>query len=73
MVSTFLNTKEAALYVNDKGLPCSPNTLKKLRCVGGGAEFHVWGTRVVYAPEALDAWINERLSSPKRNTVRGKI
>ena len=69
MKPTYLNSVEAASYVQERGLPCSPNTLKKLRSVGGGPEFQSWGSRVVYAADALDNWIDHRLSAPRRNTA----
>lgn len=65
----YLNTKQAAAYIKAKGLPCAPSTLNKLRCIGGGANFQIFGRRVVYTEAALDAWIESRLSESKSNTV----
>ena len=69
MENHYLNTREAAAHIREKGLPCSPNTLTKLRCVGGGAKFYTFGRRVVYTPAGLDEWIAERLSEAKSNTA----
>ncbi len=69
MTPKYLNSREAASYVQGQGLPCTANTLKKLRSVGGGPEFLSWNTRIVYVCEALDDWIETRLSAPRRNTA----
>lgn len=65
----YLNTREAAAHIRDKGLPCSPNTLAKIRCVGGGPKFYSFGRRIVYSPAELDEWITERLGAAKSNTA----
>lgn len=63
------NTVQASDYIATKtGHRPSENTLKKLRCVGGGPQFRTWGRFVVYPRDALDAWISERLSQRKRST-----
>jgi hypothetical protein len=51
-----LTTNEAAARV---GL--APITLAKLRCTGGGPLFHKIGRAVRYAPEALDAWLADKV------------
>lgn len=59
---------EAASYVSERGLPLSPKTLQKWATTGGGPVFRKFGSRVVYTPEDLDAWIATRLSSPRTST-----
>lgn len=65
----FLNTSQASDYTKERtGHRISPAHFKKLRCVGGGPEFQTWGRFVVYPRDALDAWIDGRLSERKRST-----
>lgn len=53
----------AAKYIRDThGVPCSPKTLAKLRCIGGGPAFYKAGRVPLYAEEDLDAWAESRLS-----------
>ncbi len=59
---------DAANYVTARGLPLSPKTLQKWATTGGGPVFRKFGSRVVYTPEDLDAWISNRLSSPRAST-----
>lgn len=51
-----LDTAQAAAYT---GL--APNTLEKLRCVGGGPRFVRYGRRAVrYLKADIDHWLAER-------------
>ncbi len=68
MIREFLNRRESAAYVRDKGLPCAPSTLAKLACVGGGPVMRKFGRNVVHTPADLDSWIAARLSGPKTST-----
>ncbi len=68
MTDRFLNRDEAAAYVRSKGLPCAKLTLQKLASVGGGPEFQKFGSRVVYRPDRLDAWIERKLGDPIAST-----
>jgi hypothetical protein len=69
MYPDFLNTTQASDYIRVRtGHRPSENTLKKLRCIGGGPEYRTWGRFIVYTTDALDAWITERLSGRKRST-----
>ncbi|GJD90758.1 hypothetical protein BHAOGJBA_4300 [Methylobacterium hispanicum] len=53
----------AAQYIVDRhGIPCSPKTLAKLACVGGGPAFYKAGRIPLYADADLDAWAASRLS-----------
>ena len=65
---TFLPRSGAAGYLLSKGLRFSKNTLAKLASVGGGPEYRLFGGRAYYTETALDAWVNEKLSSPRRST-----
>ena len=50
------------------GVPISPRTLDKLRCVGGGPEFQKFGRTVLYHRDALDAWALRKLGEPISST-----
>lgn len=69
MSKRFLNRRQAAEYVRATGLPCAVKTLEKLACVGGGPEMVKFGRRVFYTPDALETWIDERVSAPRANTI----
>lgn len=64
----FLNREQAAEYIRAKGLPCAKLTLQKYATIGGGPKFRKFGSRVVYKPEEVDLWIDERLSAPIGST-----
>lgn len=64
----FLNRKGAARFFYDRGVPTSAATLEKLASVGGGPAMRKFGRRVLYEPEALEAWIDEKLTAPRRST-----
>lgn len=58
--STYIDTVKAAEF-----LGLSPKTLNKLRCVGGGPEYHKLGRCVRYTREDLERWAQQgrRLST----------
>jgi hypothetical protein len=51
-----LDTRRAAARV---GL--APQTLNKLRCIGGGPPYYKHDRRVVYSAQHLDEWLQSRL------------
>jgi hypothetical protein len=54
---------EAARYVsNTWGIPCSPKTLAKLFCIGGGPLVRKAGRIPLYDESDLDAWAASKLS-----------
>jgi hypothetical protein len=60
---------EAARYIRENhGIPCSPSTLAKYACRGGGPGFRKAGKFPVYARDELDAWANKRLSELVHST-----
>ncbi|RWP64144.1 hypothetical protein [Mesorhizobium sp.] len=63
-----LKTPKASAYLAEKGVKRSPNTLAKLRTIGGGPTFMKFGAEVYYAPTALDRWVEGRLSRPVSST-----
>lgn len=63
-----LKTPSASNYLAKKGVKRSPNTLAKLRTIGGGPPFMKFGEEVYYSPSALDIWVEERLSKPVSST-----
>jgi hypothetical protein len=65
----YLTRKEASDYIKSKGIPCSPKTLAKYATIGGSPEYRLFGNRrVVYEAEALDRWIENKLSKPVTST-----
>jgi len=59
-----LDTEAAAAALADLGVPRSPKTLRKLRCIGGGPRFRRLGAKPVYTMPDLIDWIEGRLSEP---------
>lgn len=53
--SPYLTQAQAAEYLH-----ISERTLERLRHEGLGARYRKAGRRVLYLPEDLDAWLNER-------------
>lgn len=65
MTTRFLDRREAAQYLTDKGLRFSRTTLQKLVTTGGGPRYRLFGNRAVYDPADLDSWIASKLSAPR--------
>lgn len=63
----FYDRKKSAEYVRERGLPLTPGTLQKLASVGGGPRYSMFGNKAVYSADDLDAWIDERLGTPRRS------
>ena len=60
---------EAARYVREShGIPCSPATLAKYACRGGGPPFRKAGKFPVYSRDDLDAWASSRFSERMQST-----
>jgi hypothetical protein len=58
-----LRRSEAARYVEDEwGYPCSPRTLAKKACIGGGPRFRKAGRIPLYEPPDLDDWVRGLLT-----------
>jgi hypothetical protein len=54
---------EAAKYIREIwGIPCSPKTLAKLFCIGGGPLVRKSGRIPLYDENDLDAWVASKLS-----------
>jgi hypothetical protein len=70
----FLVRKAAAQYITENYFPCSPKTLAKLACIGGGPEFRRAGRIPIHEPHKLDAWARSRIGPPVRSTSdRGRV
>jgi hypothetical protein len=64
----YLSRKDAAEYLKTKGLQYTYGTLTKLASSGGGPLYRLFGSRAVYTPADLDAWIEVKLSAPRGHT-----
>jgi hypothetical protein len=65
----YLRRADAARYVRERwGAPCSASWLAKLAVVGGGPQFRKIGRFPVYTRTDLDAWIEAKISAPRRST-----
>jgi hypothetical protein len=59
----------AAEYIEGRwGIPCSPNTLAKLACIGGGPAFYKAGRVPLYPEPGLDDWAQSKLGPLVRST-----
>lgn len=61
----FFDRREAAVYLQERGLRYTSNTLQKFATVGGGPSYRRFGNRAVYTRLDLDSWIEAKLSAPK--------
>jgi hypothetical protein len=64
----YLSRRESSAYLKERGIFIEAPTLAKYAVIGGGPEYQKFGTRVVYTPASLDAWIAGRLSAPRKST-----
>jgi len=63
------DTNAAAAALAELGVPRSPKTLRKLRCIGGGPRFRRLGAKPVYTMPDLVAWIESRLGPPVGSNI----
>lgn len=68
MRQIYHDRREAARILTERGLKTSWKTLQKLATVGGGPEYRIFGSRAVYTDEALDDYVERKLSAPRRST-----
>lgn len=68
MSTEFLNRRAAAKLMQDRGIPIKVCTLAKYASTGGGPAMRKFGRRVLYESQALDEWIDEKLTMPRRST-----
>jgi hypothetical protein len=69
MLEPHLRRFKAARYIEDTySVPCSPKTLAKLACVGGGPPFRLAGRFPLYPVSGLDAWAQSKIGPLVRST-----
>jgi hypothetical protein len=66
----YLTRIEAAEFIELHGLPCSPRTLTKLACVGGGPNYRRYGRNAIYTEVDLEAWMEEKLNAEHAKSIR---
>ncbi|WP_281023703.1 hypothetical protein [Minwuia sp. IMCC3009] len=64
----YLDRKQASEHLISRGVHYSRATLQKLATTGGGPVYRICGGRALYTVPDLDAWIEERMSPPRRST-----
>jgi hypothetical protein len=64
----YLDRREAAEYLTNRGLKTSWRTLQKMATVGGGPVYRVFGIRAVYTSDDLDNWANQKITAPRYST-----
>lgn len=62
------DTRQAAAFLTDIGFRTAPATLNKLRCIGGGPEFELFGRRPIYSEKSLLDWVRARTTPMRRST-----
>jgi hypothetical protein len=62
------DTRQAAAFLTEIGFRTAPATLNKLRCIGGGPEFELFGRRPIYSEKSLLEWARARTTPPRRST-----
>lgn len=64
----YYTRQQAAAIVQSMGIPCAVSTLEAYATRGGGPAFQKFGRRPLYTRDALEAWVQSRLSAPRTNT-----
>ncbi|RVD69858.1 MAG: hypothetical protein E5V62_03215 [Mesorhizobium sp.] len=68
-MTTYCKTRGASQYLREQhGIQRAPATLETMRTKGGGPAFVKLGGEVYYATEALDHWVEQKLSKPVYST-----
>jgi hypothetical protein len=62
------DTVAASRWLAERGIRRTPQTLRKLRCLGGGPRFRLLNRRPYYTEADLARWIADRLSAPLGST-----
>ena len=64
-----LRRVEASKYIVETyNVPCSPKTLAKLACIGGGPPFRLAGRFPLYPVSGLDEWAQSKIGPLVRST-----
>jgi hypothetical protein len=61
-------TPSVSEWLTQRGVRRTPNTLRKLRCTGGGPTYRKLNGKPYYTEDDLADWIWSRLSGPIRST-----
>ena len=69
----FLDRREAAAFLTERGYPTARTTLAKLFSIGGGPPVQHFGRKPLYAPRDLVTWAESRLSAPRRNSSEPRL
>jgi len=64
----YLDRREAAAYLTERGYKTSHGTLQKKATTGGGPPYRRFGNKTLYEPPDLDAWAEAQLTAPRRST-----
>ena len=65
----FLTRPEQSAYLKATyNLTYSAKTLTKLATTGGGPAYQLWGNKAVSTSDQLDAWVQQKLSAPRKST-----
>jgi hypothetical protein len=67
------DTVSAAEWLTEHGVRRSPNTLRKLRCTGGGPAYRTLNGKPYYTEGDLADWIRSRLSGPIQSTSEADV
>jgi hypothetical protein len=67
-MEVLVDTAAAAQWLTAHGVRRTSATLRKLRCIGGGPRYRTLNAKPYYMELDLGAWIEERLSAPRRNS-----
>ena len=66
---SYIDRREAADYLTERGFKTSWRTLQKQASTGGGPRYYIYGNKALYRPEDLDSHVGEKLSAPRRSTA----
>jgi hypothetical protein len=64
----YLLPPAASDFLKSLGIPRTPQTMRKDRCVGGGPKFVRFGTQILYREDWLREWVLTRMSPPMAST-----
>lgn len=68
----YWTTAETSFYLTDvKGINTTETTLRTLVSRGQGPKFFKIGRQVRYTQETVDAWLSDRISPAKSNSMDG--
>lgn len=69
----YLTRRESAEFLNELGLPATPQSLAKRAFDGDGPRFYKFGNRAMYTKTDILEWVELKLGDPIMSTSHSNL